>query len=210
MREITTDDQYFPELVPSFLPLKNEIFVDGGAFDGDTIRGLMKLSEEKGVYKHIYAFEPDPQNYLKLRKFVSDYPNITCYKKGLYSRETTLEFLSGAGMESSVNEFVIERDADCRQFETINIEVCSIDNVVKDRVTYIKMDIEGSEIEALRGGENTIRRYKPKLAISIYHNTEDLWEIPLYIKEIVPDYKLYVEHHLFSLDCYDTVLYALI
>ena len=94
--------------------------------------------------------------------------------------------------------------------KSIKIEVCSIDNVIDDKVTFIKMDIEGSELEALKGAEKTVRSHKPKLAICLYHKIEDFWEIPLYINEIVPEYKLYAAHHHPDPDCYSTVLYALI
>ncbi len=70
----------------------------------------------------------------------------------------------------------------------------------------IKMDIEGAELEALKGAKKTIQRDKPKLAICIYHKTEDLWEIPLYIKELVSEYCLYIRHQTFGTG--DTVLYA--
>ena len=207
LSEIVTTGHYLPKLVPSFLPLKDEVFVDGGAYDGDTIQSLMKLGKEKRVYKHIYAFEPDPSNYAKLSQFVSDDPDITCYKKGLYSKETTMEFFSGLSEGSHVIESVRESDMGCK---SIKIEVCSIDNVIKDKVTFIKMDIEGSELEALKGAEKTIRLNKPKLAICLYHKIEDFWEIPLYINEIVPEYKLYMGHHHPDPDCCSTALFAVI
>ena len=85
----------------------------------------------------------------------------------------------------------------------------SIDNVCwEDKVTFIKLDIEGSELEALRGAEKIIRRDKPRLAISIYHKPQDYFEIPLYIKELVPEYKLYIRHHKFNKN--DTVVYAIL
>jgi len=217
--EIISDDQYFPKFVPSFLPLKDEIFVDGGAYYGDTIQALRKLGEEKRVYKHIYAFEPDPINFEILCQYVSDDPDITCYKKGLYSKDTFVEFFSDTvSYRSKIKEFVREdRIFNNTYFsqwlspgESIKIEACSIDNLIKDRVTFIKMDLEGSEPVALKGAENTIRLNKPKLAICIYHNIEDFWEIPLYIKEIVPEYKLYLGHHGIGFCCLETVLYALI
>ena len=88
------------------------------------------------------------------------------------------------------------------------VKVDSIDNVCReDRVTFIKMDIEGSEAEALRGAEKIIRRDKPRLAISIYHKPQDYFEIPFLVKEMVPEYKLYIRHHKPSKN--DTVLYAI-
>ena len=87
------------------------------------------------------------------------------------------------------------------------IPVDSIDNVCSgDKVTFIKMDIEGSEMEALKGAENVIKRDKPRLAICIYHKPEDLYEIPFWVKETVPEYKLYIRHHSNLQN--ETVLYA--
>lgn len=74
-------------------------------------------------------------------------------------------------------------------------------------MTFIKMDIEGAELEALHGCRDTIIKYRPKLAICVYHKPEDIIEIPSYIHEIVPEYKLYLRHH--SKDLSETVLYAL-
>ena len=89
------------------------------------------------------------------------------------------------------------------------IDVIQIDSLMnKEEVTFIKMDIEGAELKALKGAKNIILRDKPKLAISIYHKPEDIVEIPLFIKELVPEYKLYIRHY--SNDSIETVLYAVI
>lgn len=89
------------------------------------------------------------------------------------------------------------------------IEVDSIDNLLSDiPVTFIKMDIEGAEMEALKGAEKVIRVYKPKLAVCIYHRYEDLYEIPMYIKSLVPEYRLFVRHYSDSPS--ETVLYAVV
>lgn len=74
-------------------------------------------------------------------------------------------------------------------------------------MSFIKMDIEGADLEALKGCQNTIRRYHPKLAISVYHKPEDIIEIPCYIKELVPEYRLYLRHY--GNGDTETVLYAL-
>lgn len=90
---------------------------------------------------------------------------------------------------------------------TIRIQANSIDNIcAEDKVTFIKMDIEGSELEALKGAATVIKRDKPRLAICVYHRPEDLYEIPFWIKETVPEYKLYLRHHSDGL-C-ETVIYA--
>lgn len=87
------------------------------------------------------------------------------------------------------------------------IEVVSLDSYIKEKVTFIKMDIEGAELEALKGCQNTIKKYRPKLAISVYHKKEDIIEIPGYIMSLVPDYHFYLRHY--SSGFAETVLYAL-
>ena len=88
------------------------------------------------------------------------------------------------------------------------IETRTIDSSVdsRERITFIKMDVEGAELQSLMGAQNTIQRYRPKLAICIYHKREDMTQIPLYIKSLIPDYKLYVRHY--SNNVNETVLYA--
>jgi hypothetical protein len=88
------------------------------------------------------------------------------------------------------------------------VETDSIDNVLGGkRATLIKMDIEGAELAALKGAEGTIKAWKPKMAICIYHKKEDLWEIQDYIQRIVPEYKFYIR--AYEETCTEVVLYAL-
>lgn len=88
-------------------------------------------------------------------------------------------------------------------------EVRKLDDVLKgERVTFIKMDIEGSELAALKGAANTIRSQKPKLAICIYHSPQDMLKIPIYIKSLVPEYKIYIRHYTDMM--LETVCYAVL
>ncbi len=88
-------------------------------------------------------------------------------------------------------------------------EVRKLDDVLKgERVTFIKMDIEGSELAALKGAANTIRSQKPKLAICIYHSPQDMLNIPIYIKSLVPEYKIYIRHYTDMM--LETVCYAVL
>ena len=86
------------------------------------------------------------------------------------------------------------------------IPVTSLDAVIDGKVTFIKMDIEGAEYEALKGAERLIREYKPKLAVSVYHKPEDIWELPGLILSFCPEYTFYLRHY--SLSSEETVLYA--
>ena len=90
----------------------------------------------------------------------------------------------------------------------VSAKVVSLDSCITDKVTFIKMDIEGAELNALKGSREIIKKYKPRLAVSVYHKKEDLIEIPLYIKELVPEYKLYIRHY--SNAAIETVLYAVV
>lgn len=81
------------------------------------------------------------------------------------------------------------------------------DELSDERITYIKMDIEGAELKALKGAEETLKRCKPKLAICVYHNTSDFWRVPQYIKSINSEYKIFLKHHS-NINCWGTVLYA--
>ncbi len=89
------------------------------------------------------------------------------------------------------------------------IEVDQLDAVLPEGepATFIKMDLEGAEYHALEGAKQTIQRYRPKLAISVYHKPEDIWEIPGVILNIHPGYKLYLRHY--SIAAAETVVYAI-
>lgn len=186
--------QYFPR--PIIRKAKNEVFIDGGGYKGDSIIALASFWG-KNCWKKIYTWEPNEINRGKLIKTIEQYglKNIKVIPFGLWSEQSELSFsMQGASTCISENG-------------TVRISVDTIDNLCSsEKVTYIKMDIEGSEMQALRGAQNVIRRDKPKLAICIYHKPEDYYEIPLYIKELVPEYKFYIRHHKFSMN--DTVCYA--
>lgn len=126
------------------------------------------------------------------------YDKCNVIEKGCWSENTQIGF-DCAGEGSSI----VENSA-C----TSVIETTSIDEILDGgEATYIKMDIEGAEYEALLGAKNTIKKYKPKCAISIYHKRCDIWEIPILLLSYNPDYKFYLRTYSFSGN--DTVLYAL-
>ena len=115
---------------------------------------------------------------------------------GLWSCNDTLYF-DGSGTGGSR---IVGKQSDS------SVEVVSLDSYIKDKVTFLKLDIEGAEMEALKGARYIIKTQKPKLAICVYHKKEDITEIPMYIKHLVPEYKLYLRHY--SDDAGETVLYA--
>lgn len=176
----------------------HETFVDCGAYDGDTIKSIIKNTN--GKYHKIFAFEPDEANYKKLDDYLEKeaIKNVETIHAGCWSEKTTLRFSSDGNMAA----IVAADDGD------ISVPVETIDNVVGDeKVTFIKMDIEGAELPALQGAQKTIQRDIPKLAICVYHKPEDLITIPQYIQSLSKDYKFYIRHHQFM--SWEMVLYAI-
>lgn len=190
-------EQYFHPIVSA---INKDIIIDGGAFVGDTIQALNKNDKLEDL--QIHSFEPDEKNFLLLKN-EAEKSKHECFsiKLGLYDKNTTLRFLStsqtvGYGCK-------IENDGD------IVINTTSIDNYcIENNISpsFIKLDVEGVEKEVLIGAKDTIQKYKPKLAISLYHKYKDLWELPYLINEIYGEYKFYLGHH--RNNWFETILYA--
>lgn len=178
----------------------NEIVCDCGAYDGTS---ELQISDwANNLYSKIYAFEPNEINCNLCEEFYikNGLKNIELIRKGTWSENKTLFFS------------VDEESAGGRLLEegTCSVPVVAIDNVIspEERVTYIKMDVEGAELESLKGAKETIMRHAPKLAICIYHRQDDLWKIPEYIKGLNKNYRFYIRHYCSYY--YETVLYAIV
>lgn len=179
-----------------FHPMDHEVFLDAGAMDGKTSYLFGQWC--RGTYDKIFAIEVNPNQLQICRQNAERWglKNFQLIDQGVWSSKTTLRLNSdgAAGVH-------IDQEGDC------NIEVDRIDNIVGgERVTFIKMDIEGSELEALIGAEETIRKWTPRLAICVYHRPEDIIDIPTYIHQVCPEYKFALRHYTNSWG--DTVLYA--
>lgn len=206
--DIVTFGEYFRDDI--FRWSSNEIYVDAGAYDGDSITEFIKKRHD---FKKIYAFEADEKNYEMLRNsyiYQAFKEKIKLYNRGVWDRYEIVNFMQG--MEASSGA-VCESTLDMSEYkgnnaQMVSVECISLDEVISEPVTFIKMDIEGSEMRALMGAKKIITKYKPKLAICIYHKLDDLWRIPQYIHFLVPEYKIYIRHH--SILYVDTVLYATI
>lgn len=187
------DSQYFEKDIITLS--KEEVFIDGGAYIGDTVDEI--LIQTKGEFEEIYSFEPETSKHKEFEfKFKSD-PRIKLVRKGLWDKEEVLKFNAqntlGSGLDENGN---------------IEVPVTSIDYTLNgQKATYIKMDIEGAELEGLEGAKNTILNNRPKLAICVYHKPLDIVDIPIYIKNLIPDYKIYLRHY--SDHAYETVCYAI-
>ncbi|QJT81331.1 FkbM family methyltransferase [Kosakonia sp. MUSA4] len=180
----------------------NEVYVDCGAYDGDSVLAFLKAAEKQGVKKpaKILAFEPEEKNFELLKNANIGDIQLTAINKGVWSENTTLRFDSGMDTSSRLSEGE----------GNTSIDVISIDNALEgsNHATFIKMDIEGAELEALKGAQQTIRASLPVLTISLYHKPEDLITIPQYIRELSDDYRFYLRGHHPAL-AFELVLYAL-
>ncbi len=200
-RDVFTDDQYYP---PGIISLgANEAFVDGGAYDGDTL--LAFVARTGGRFEAAYAFELDAGNFTDMAANVGRLEpglqrKIRLFNLGLLDEEREIRYeTGGSGKQSTCINMIGSLGGTGR---TVRL----VDALPREEVTFIKMDIEGSELQALHGAEAIIVDQKPQLAICVYHKPEHLWEIPLYLKKLVPGYRIFLRHHT-PLE-YETVCYA--
>ncbi|MBU3176437.1 FkbM family methyltransferase [Clostridium estertheticum] len=183
------------------IPLKIDYsrFIDCGGFDGDTIRNFVS----KGIQmQNIAVFEPQNDLCKKITEYVSEnkekFNTVTIFPCGVHSKTVKLRFSVSNDAPSSAK--VDQNGSDI-------IQCVAIDEVLHGfNPTFIKMDIEGAEVEALKGARNTIIENHPYLAICVYHSLSDIWEIPLLIKSFYKGYKFYLRSYNFM--GFETILYA--
>ena len=187
------DDQYFDKEIIKMD--KESIYLDCGAYIGDTVDSLINHNYS---YKKIISIEADPNNYETLCNNVKKYHDIFCVNCGVWNKEGEIRFetmKSGASNSVSDNGDLI-------------IPSKKIDDIViNEKVTHIKMDIEGAEVPALIGAFDTIQKNKPTLAICIYHKVDDFITIPMLIKSLCPEYKIFIRHYQ-KMSALETVCYA--
>lgn len=177
-------------------PVKGDVFCDVGAFDMYNTEKFIRWNPE---YEHVYAFEADPVSYAKCRA-KNWGSKIDVYHLGVWSCKSQLSFESAPNGEYGGSRI---SEAGNQVVETVSLDEF-LDN---KKVDIIKMDIEGAEMEALKGAQNVIRRNKPCLTLSIYHRPEDIIELPLYVYSLNQNYKFYLRHHTYGI--FDTVMYAI-
>lgn len=184
--------EYFDSAL--FPPSMHEVYVDAGCYDSGTIRRFAEYCG--GRYDAIYGFEPDPESYRRVAEELetSGLDNVHLLQKGIWSSSSSLRFRNSPHGSAAI------ADAGGIDISAVALDETGIEP------TFIKMDVEGAELPALRGAEKTLRKHRPRLAICVYHREEDILDIPLYLQGIVPEYAFYLRHHSYSI--FDTVLYA--
>lgn len=190
--EITTNKD---EAFNNILKLGNsETFVDLGAYNGDTIDEFLHYAGCD--YRKIIALEPNEKNFRKLNVHCSDIQNIDLWQLGAYNKNTVLDFNNKAGRNSAICASGTKT-----RVTTVDTILCGM------AASYIKADVEGADFETLEGMKNTLKNFKPKLNFSAYHRFEDIFRLALYIKELNPNYKIYLRHHPY-IPAWDTNLYC--
>jgi FkbM family methyltransferase len=162
----------------------DEVFVDAGAYDGGTVIDYLNVYGG-GAYKNIYCYEITSIAFEALSKNLAGLPHIQLNKKGVAEKPGFM--------------YIVEHDdfTSIRLSDTgsVPVETVTLDEDISEPVTFIKMDIEGSEQIAIRGAARHIREDRPKLAISLYHKNDDIWEIPRLIEQIAPGYQFYLRYY---------------
>jgi FkbM family methyltransferase len=182
-----------------FLPLAEEIFVDCGAFDGDSVQEFINHRSE--LFNKVIAIEPDPENCKALKNRVSSLPSavgrrIQIIQSAVGSTHKMVSFNATGTPGSAVGQ------------GSYQIPCTPLDDLLKDvHPTFIKMDIEGAEPDALLGARNIIQENEPVLAICLYHAQEHLWQIPLLIHSFSNTYQFFIRRY--ADECWELVCYAI-
>lgn len=203
--QLATNGEYFQQGIWELQG--KECFVDVGAYDGDTVEDF--IHNTNGNFKTIFALELIKENALQLKKRVSGYEDhirqkIKVLNMGAWDRKDML-LCGGYGDPDGYG--VVDENRFTGESERCQLD--ALDSVIpeEETVTVLKMDIEGAEEKALEGARRILTEDAPKLAICLYHRPDDFWRIPLKIKEINPNYAIYMRHHSY-VNYTDTVLYA--
>ena len=188
--------QYFPGRL--FRPRADEYFVDCGAYNGDTLHDLMAWTG--GSYRGALAFEADPANFAALERRIDEDVNLKGRARAIQAavgpRRAKVRFAASGLASAAVSE------SGGIEVDSLPLDEC----LAKERATYIKMDIEGAEMDALQGASEVLRAQAPLLAICAYHTQDHLWQIPLRISRLMPEGRLLLLPH--CMDGFDLVCYA--
>ncbi|MCY9847734.1 FkbM family methyltransferase [Pectobacterium jejuense] len=175
---INLKNQYF-DLFPNEKK-EDGIFIDAGSFDGSTTLEFIKKYPD---YKSVYIFEPDPLCMEKIKANLEGIRDIVFYPYAVSNENKALRFNS----QGSLSQISDLGDTE--------IQTIQLDNILKVKPSFIKMDIEGHELQALEGAKNIISNYGPKLAICAYHKIDDFWKIPELVYSYNNNYNLYMRHY---------------
>jgi len=190
-------EQYFPADIVRLS--EDEVFVDGGAFDGDTLADFVGRVGER--FAHYHAFEPDAANRVRLMGRLEGLPaavreKITIHPLALHAESATLSFTDQGGPTSHVGTG-----------GNTSVRGERLDAILAvQRLSFLKLDVEGAERAALAGAKASITQHRPQVAACVYHEPNDLWEIPQRLAALLPNSRFYLRQHGF--DGWETVVYV--
>jgi len=189
------EEEYFDKDIISLS--SKEIFVDGGAYTGDTIANFLQITG--GRFETIHSYEPDAASFAKLKEYIDSLADsrIFIYPLALGESSGSVKFSNCGALGSRISET-----------GGIAVRIVDLDsNLNHTGPTFIKLDVEGWELEALKGAQKIIISHLPKLAVCVYHKPDDLWKVPLFLNDTFPKYRFFIRHY--SPFLYDTICYAI-
>lgn len=194
LRQPDRENQYFPNSLPP--PREPIRAIDGGAYIGDTLKAMLPFRVEA-----VAAFEPDTKNFGGLRRWVEhegqSLDNPILFPCGLGAKTEIMRFQQGNAAASCISSHGDSA-----------IQLVALDDVLpRFQPNFIKLDIEGAEIEALIGAASMIRRDQPRIAACVYHCPSHFWEVPLLLRELAPSNRLHLRYHGFN--GFDAVAYSI-
>ena len=192
---IGLEKQYFDVHIPGWLNLTSITLLDCGAFDGDTLRAAIQYNIP---VHNAYCFEPDGKNFTNLVAFCREQNKVRCHAIpcATWSSSTQLSFQSNEGEASHILD-------DAKSM----IQAVAIDDyLINTPFNFIKIDVEGADLDTLKGAIRNIIQFRPYIAVALYHRPNDLWEIPLYLSQKLTDYQYFLRQH--GHNGIDTILYA--
>lgn len=162
---------------------EDEVFIDCGSYTGDTVLEL--ITETCGKYNKVYTYDISENTVEQMKKNLENYKNIVYNVKGVSNENGYLSF---SGVDAPFHGNKLTKD----EGSSVKVPIVKLDDDIKEPITFLKIDVEGLDKEALQGAEMHVKTTHPKIHVDTYHKLVDFFEVPLLINKIDPTYKFYL------------------